>query len=226
MQTQCARSSILFVLVTALISLSPATCFANAGVPMLYLELPFMVSLLIPVVLIECGLLSKYLKLNFKEGLVLSGKANLLSTLVGFPLSWLLHFLAEMTFFVFPYMANNFDLKIISATTHQNNELLFDILLLLPMAPWLAPIEDKLHWMIPAAGAISLIPAYFVTVFFEYKFLKKRIPQDPLTVKKTIIKINLYSYLFLALIWSGHIFYNIQAVEQNKESFLFPFSLF
>ena len=226
MQIQFAGPKILFVLILAVVALSPATCFANAGVPMLYIEWPFMISLLIPVILLESGLLSKFLKINFKESFALMGKANLLSTFVGFPLSWLLHFLVEMASYIFPYMAQKFDLEFISATTYHNNELLFDILGLLVTAPWIAPIEDKLHWMIPAAGIISLIPAYFVTVFFEYKFLKKRISIDALIVRKNIIKINLYSYLFLALVWSVNILVNIQLVNQGRKLFLLPFSLF
>ena len=219
------RLVLLFPLSIVVLIVCPSMAFANAGIPMIIFELPFMVLLLVPVILLEAGLLSRFCKVNIKESLILMTKANLLSTLVGFPLSWILHLLAGMAFSIFPYMAYKFNFTFISESIYQNNQLLFDILGLL-VAPWLAPVENKLYWMIPAAGFIGLIPAYFVTVFFEYKFFKRKCSFESGMVKKTIVKINLYSYLFLALIWTGQIFYNMQLMRQGKDIFIIPFSFF
>jgi len=226
MKCSIKKSKFIIIVAFVIVFHTPVTCFANAGIPMIYLELPFMVTLLIPVIIFEACLLSKFLLVNTKESLILSGKANLISTLIGFPLSWLLSLLVELAFSVFPYLIYKFNLEVVFESVYRNHELLFDILGLFVMAPWLAPIENKLYWMIPAAGFIGLIPAYFVTVLFEYKFLKSRIKCEAITIKSAIIKVNAYSYMFLALVWAGQMLYNVLTFKQGKDMILIPFSLF
>ena len=61
--------------------------FANAGVPLLCVGLPYLAALLIPVTLIEATWYHFVLRISWKEALRGSWKANFWSTLIGIPIA-------------------------------------------------------------------------------------------------------------------------------------------
>jgi hypothetical protein len=68
----------------------PSQASANIGLPMIFVSYPIMLVALIPIIVFEGYLSAKLLKLRFKKSLVPSSLANCVSTILGFPLAWLL----------------------------------------------------------------------------------------------------------------------------------------
>ena len=64
---------------------SATPAMANAGVPMIFITLPGMVVLLLPVVFLESYYAKDRLKLSFCQAFNKIGVANLLSTFIGVP---------------------------------------------------------------------------------------------------------------------------------------------
>lgn len=175
-------------LALGLIFFIPAFAHADAGIPMIFLTFPSMLYALIPVVLIEAFVYAKTLKIEYKQALRPSFFANLLSTLIGIPLAWALLFCVELLFM----FVSSFSPLTREAGTLQK------ILETVLGAAWLGPYEGDLWWMIPTAAAVGLIPAYFVSVYIEFKVTKRYLPaQDPIALKKAVKTGNLITYALL-----------------------------
>ena len=84
-----ARSRAIAGIALACGVLAPAAARANAGLPMLVLALPLMTGALLPVVAVEAWVLAPALGLGLRVAARLSLVANLVSTFVGVPLTWL-----------------------------------------------------------------------------------------------------------------------------------------
>ncbi len=131
---------------------------ANAGVPMLALHLPTMAVLLVPIIAIEY-FYGRY-KLTISRSRVLRGVtgANLASTLVGIPLTWLMMLV----------------LNIATTGTEAKglNTLPGRFASVVLQSSWLVPYETDLDWMIPAATLVLLVPYYFASVAIERLVLR------------------------------------------------------
>src|SRR5262249_20145833 len=111
---------------------------ADMGVPMLFVQLPLLVIVLLPVIALETLVLQRRLGLRVGRALVGATLANLASTFVGFPLAWsALLILQLVTGGLRSWGLGNPALRL-AAVTWQ--------------APWLVPYDDDLYWMIPAAS--------------------------------------------------------------------------
>ncbi len=165
---------------------NPAPAHADAGVPMIVLTFPAMLTALIPIILIEAAVFSKLLKINYKSALLPSFSANAVSTLAGFPLSWLLLFGIEL-------------LTTGGGTALGISTFLGKIAAVTLQAAWLIPYESELGWMVPMAAAVGLVPAYFISLWIELriveKFFKDRNKNE---LKQAVQKANLITYGFLA----------------------------
>jgi len=129
---------------------------ADAGVPMLMLLFPAAFFLLIPIVGIETWVARRIPSVSARRRFVGVFTANAVSTIVGWPLTWLI--LALLQLFVIP--GGN------SGDFHFPHP--FDAVATVTLgAAWLPPDEDNLHWMIPTAAMVLLIPAFFVSVLTE-----------------------------------------------------------
>src|ERR1700732_325085 len=127
--------------------------YADAGVPMIFLTLPAMGILLIPIILVEGFLCKKWLGLPTWEAMKLNAASNLVSTLIGVPLAWAVMFGIEFLAF--------------SAIEHSNAIQNWDspivrVVSLLSSA-WLGPFSDKNIWVIPAATLVLLVPFFFAS---------------------------------------------------------------
>jgi hypothetical protein len=125
----------------------PSVASANAGVPMIFLAMPALGLSIIPIIIIEAIFLSKKLELPISGAFKTTIISNLVSTIVGIPLTWLLLVLIQ----VLAGGGGAFGLdttlgKVLSVTLQ---------------AAWLIPYESDLHWMIPVAGLILLFPFFF-----------------------------------------------------------------
>jgi hypothetical protein len=113
--------------------------------------------LFIPVVAIEAWIARKIVRLSVKRSVLVlaSAGANAVSTLVGIPLVWGILVLIELFFVPRGGQALGIDSfwhRVVAVTVQ---------------APWLIPYESELHWMIPLAAIVLLVPFFFASVFVE-----------------------------------------------------------
>ena len=167
--------------------------FADAGIPMLFIQLPYLAILFLPVIAVESFVTWKRLRISF--GQVLSGtvRANFISTFIGFPLAWLALVVLEM----FLGGGSAWGLKTpaarLAAVTLQ--------------APWLIPYESELYWMIPAASLVLLIPAFPVSVWVEGRCLRRRWTTiDGKRLWQTVWLANAVSYAILFTLAGIHLY--------------------
>jgi len=130
-----------------------APILADAGVPMIFLQVPAMLLALIPVIAVEVYVARKMLKVSTGQNIKAVTIANIVSTLAGFPLAWILLVVVEILLGGGSAYGLDTFWKRVYAVTVQ--------------APWLIPYDKGLNWMIPTAMAYLLIPAFFVSVFVE-----------------------------------------------------------
>jgi hypothetical protein len=123
--------------------------------------------------------------------------ANLASTIVGVPLAWLVMFIIGAGVLAPAARAvHHWDLRIESP--------ILDVLGFLLGIAWLAPVEDQLYWMVPAASALLLIPSFIVSLWIErYICLRLWRSVDPALVRRGVLNTNLASYGLLFLIACG-----------------------
>jgi hypothetical protein len=128
---------------------------ADAGVPMLMVMFPAAFFLLVPIVAVETWIARRISPVSAERRFLGVLTANAVSTIVGWPLTWIL--LALLQLFVIPGGSSGYNFRTpfgaIASVTLQ--------------APWLMPYEDQLYWMVPTAAMVLLIPAFFVTILTE-----------------------------------------------------------
>lgn len=181
------RNTINKYALAASLLLSPSLVHADAGLPMLILAMPIFALSIIPIVIIEAIYMHHYLSLPARVAGQASLMSNLISTLVGIPMTWiLLAILQSWTGGDRAYGLDSTLGKIIAVTWQ---------------APWLIPYEENFDWIIPIAGIVLLIPFYFASWYSEYLTLEKilhRIPSAKLKVCSR--NANLITY-GLMLLW-------------------------
>jgi hypothetical protein len=152
----------------------------------LFVTFPAMVLALIPIVLLESFVLSRVLKRNAASLVTSATTANVVSTIIGIPLTWVALVLLQWgtggdTFHQFPRPLENF-----LAVTWQ--------------APWLLPYEDQLYWMVPVASLFLLVPFFFASYFIEAPIVSRFQRQIPKAqVRAAVFRANVASYAGLAV---------------------------
>jgi hypothetical protein len=126
---------------------------ANVGVPMIALEWPFMFATLIPVIVVEALVLRKHLGLGTGTSFKLSSYANIVSTVIGVPLSWLAMLIVSLVTTGGGALGLSSPLRVVATAVLQ--------------AAWLPPYEAHLLWLIPVAAMVLLIPAFLASVLVE-----------------------------------------------------------
>ena len=174
--------------IAGLLCFAPKVAFANAGVPMIFLVMPTFAIAIVPIVIIESVYLAKTLKISGKVAGKTATISNLVSTLVGIPLTWILLVVIQILTGGDKAYGLNSTLDKILAVTWQ--------------APWLIPYESALHWMVPVAGLVLLIPFFFVSWWSEYLVSKKLLDATRVVIiKRAVRNANLITYGLLVL-WS------------------------
>ena len=167
---------------------------ADAGIPMIVLQMPAMVCALVPVILVEGLLVRHWLPLSYKDAFRGTAVANLVSTIVGVPLAWLFMFAMELGILI----------PVATAADHwhwQMDSPVCRVLEFLVSVAWLGPDEKHLYWMIPAALALLLIPSFMVSVWIERRIGRRHWPHlDVASVRSAVFKANLASYALLFLL--------------------------
>lgn len=138
----------------------PDSLHADAGIPMLAVVWPLSWFAFIPIVAIETIIAWKHIALSLRNSLTGSLVANVISTLVGIPVTWGLLLVVEM-------MATHGGLAYGSRT------IFGKVLSVALQAPWLMTYGEDQHWMVPAA-MLFLLPFFGVTsVFLERPIFRK-----------------------------------------------------
>jgi hypothetical protein len=180
------KLALLLMILLTLWLVTPAE--ANAGVPMIFLTFPGMMKLLIPVILIESYFSKDRIKESFFESCWIFGIANFISTVIGIPITWFILVAIEM-------------IVTDGGRAYGLSTLWHKILAVTVQAPWLIPYEKDLHWMIPVAIIVLLIPYFLVSWWSEYIIVKKILTfKDPILLKSTIFRANIISYMFLLVV--------------------------
>lgn len=170
---------------------------ANAGVPMLALALPGMIISLIPIIIIETWCVRCSLQIPFHRALKAMTVANLESTLIGIPLTWVVWVIIEMAIsFIGYHIGQSLNITLPA--------IVGAIFAVTVGAAWLGPVESDLYWMIPTAMILLLFPFFYVSWLLERsmarRFLKELSTED---VNRATFKANLYSYGILGIIVLG-----------------------
>lgn len=123
--------------------LAPTVSFADVGLPMLAIVWPLSWVAFVPIVAIEAIVARRVVQLQWGKAATSSFVANLVSTIAGIPITWVLLVAIEiaMTCGGRAYgLATPFT-KVLAVTLQ---------------APWLIPYRGDMYWMIPAATAFLL----------------------------------------------------------------------
>ncbi len=164
---------------------------ANAGVPMLFVVGPVLLLALIPISFVEATMDRWRLGIPWNRAILGSFGANVLSTVVGVPVTWVALVLLQLI-----TGGGGGQGVGIQAVTWQ--------------APWLKPYEAELHWMIPAAGMVLCVPFFCASVFTEYKFLYRYWRQlEPGRIRRAVWFANTSTYACLVVFWGVRLFLSI-----------------
>lgn len=158
---------------------------ANAGLPMLTLAWPLAFLLIIPIVAIEAWA-SRGLTLPLSRRIASISVANVVSTLVGWPIAWWC--LVALQMHVIPGGGGAYGLStqfgIIASVSLQ--------------AAWLIPYEDDIYWMVPAACAFLMVPFFLASVIIEDQIHRFGFSDLSSSARRKLTwKVNLWSYGFL-----------------------------
>lgn len=162
----------------AIIFLFSSPAYANVALPLIFFTLPGMALALVPVIAIESYVLMTILGLSIGYGLVVVSVANVVSTMVGIPVTWLL----------------------LSPLAKLPQDKIPGVIWI-----WLGADGEKnpKDWMVPAACLLLLMPYFFVSWFIEYKIVMRMLDGFEPNVSYGVLVGNLVSYGILALIVLG-----------------------
>ena len=90
------KSKVKLLLPLCILLCIPGVASANAGVPMIFLAMPVLGLSIIPIIIIEAMFLGKKLELTTSSAFKTTTISNLVSTIIGIPLTWLLLVLIQM----------------------------------------------------------------------------------------------------------------------------------
>jgi len=183
------RQKLLILIIASLSVLAPEKVYADIPIPTLMYVFPGMIYLLLPIVILEGWVGVKKIGLDWKKAFHISITANLSSTLLGVPFTYLIFGGAAYSF----YGSKPAEpLKTIS------------MYLLQPFL-WFPDMEP---WVYPISILALLVPMFFVTVWVEQwiagKMLKER-TDSKIIAKKWSRLANLASYILIALVLTGYI---------------------
>jgi len=162
---------------------------ANIGLPMIFVHGPVFIMGLIPIVIIETFILRRFIdKSTIFECLKATTVANLVSTVIGLPLTW-------FVFVVIQMLANG-------GGNMPDSTLAERIYAAILQSPWQLPNYHDYGWMIPRAAMIMLVP-FFVISYQTERFVVQHIMKlnENTLVRKGVYWGNVTSYTCLAAFW-------------------------
>jgi hypothetical protein len=183
---------------------------ADAGVPMLFVTMPAMLIALAPIIGMETLLICRRLAYRPWPVLRATAAANVLSTIVGIPITWLALLACEMLIGI--------TVSSIPALDKSHSPAMQVVGFILSAA-WLPPMTGNNWWAVPLATLVLLVPFFFVSVWTEYYVMQRMLPVAATEaaqegeisrgkLARAVRDANLLSYVFLfifvclSLVWS------------------------
>lgn len=164
----------------------------DMGLPMIMPSIVLMAVALIPIILLETYFVGKNLQVDAKKVITPVAVANVVSTFLGIPVTWILLVVLEFA-----------SVSAIGAITDRNPwSELFSVTL---GAPWVAPRGHNEDWVVIGAMLFLLVPYGLASWAIEYfvikaVFAKKLdVSAPPKDLRRAVGKANLISYLLLAV---------------------------
>jgi hypothetical protein len=180
------RSGLRVLFLVCLSFALPHSARADAGIPMLLFVWPAAWILLVPVILIEALVARRVLALPFRRSLRISTVANLWSTFLGIPLTWL----AMLAF----------EYAIGGIATALNIGDIGPVGFLPFSAAWIGPVGRPDAWLVPAAALVLCVPFFFMSVWVEYRVVRRSFPEEEWpSVKKWSWTAHSFTYAAIAV---------------------------
>ncbi|MEI8290136.1 MAG: hypothetical protein WCH99_11745 [Verrucomicrobiota bacterium] len=155
---------------------------ADVAIPIVFKQWPLMLGALVPVIIVEALLIRRWVQLSYRDAFIGMTKANLLSTLAGIPLAWLVMF------------------------------VLFVIMVPVAIAQdkWHMDFSDSLVFQVVSfviGMGFLLVPSFYVSVWLESRICRRAWPGiDPVIVRRGVFRANLASYIMVFILacgWAG-----------------------
>jgi hypothetical protein len=136
---------------------------------MIFITLPGMVVLLLPIIVSETTFVVHRTKLRKQKVLWATTVANIVSTLVGVPLTW-----GALVFCEFGLSATLARFTQLSSRSWDSP--IYQVIGTMLSAPWLAPVGKSASWAVPLAALVLLIPFFFISVWIEQAVMEHLLP--------------------------------------------------
>jgi hypothetical protein len=178
-----------------LLILAPEIALANIAIPMLFFSWPGMFAMFVPIVIVEYIVLKKRWPWVNKKILRSSiGLGNLVSTLVGIPISWCLYYFG----ITLPLDFLIYDPNSLSKSFLSSLQVFAEIF---AGATFIYEVSTPLNsdLIIYIKLVLMLLPAYFLSYWIEVAFLEI----DGISKKEALAgarSANRYSYLFVLIV--------------------------
>ena len=172
--------------------------FANAGVPMLFVGLPYMAAVLAPVIVIEAAWYWCFLRVSWSEAWRGSLNANVVTFFVGLPVAWVLWGVVGWV-----------SVSLMSSSGLLNREQFLEsyavgFLFLVATSGWLPPTPGFGEVLLLGAGMILMLPAYLVSYLSEAAILRGAWRErDARKVSRHVWLAHVVTYglLYLIAVW-------------------------
>ncbi len=158
----CRLSAIL--LETLVLFFLGCPALADAGLPMLIVVWPTAWLLLFMIIPVEAVLFWLLVRTSPETSFKVSTRANVASTIVGIPVTWIGLVVLEMVCGGGRVYGLETNFTRILAVTLQS--------------PWLVPYPDDVEWMKLAAAAVLCVPFFFMSVAVEYSCGKRYVAAE------------------------------------------------
>ena len=188
------NSKVKSLLMLCVLLFIPGVASANVGLPMIIFVIPAFGLSIIPIILIEAIYLGKSLSLSANAAIKTSTISNIISTIFGIPVTWILF----LVFQLFQFLILGGVMLVIGDFSFNLDSKLFMLLAVPLQAAWLGPYESDLHWMIPVAGFVLLVPFFFMSWWVEYIVAKRILTEHPAqSIKVAVRNANIITYALL-----------------------------
>ena len=163
----------------------PIETLANAVAPALFLTMPLMIIGLIPIIGIESYIINKKLDISFENSVNSSIAANIVSTIIGIPFTWIILALVQV---------------LTIGTSETPVETFFQKFLEITLrSPLMTPPYGD-EWMIFAALLFLLIPFFFVSWKIEYFIIRiMNVELEKNEASSACFRANVVTYSLIAL---------------------------
>lgn len=168
---------------------------SNVALPSLFGHQFFMFAALLVVIAIESYIIARLIKVQYGQAFIPCSKANIISTLVGFPLGYFTSFaFFALTGFLLGLFFPDGNSKFVDAFEAVSSHSM--------MMGGIVGYHEQFAIL---AAIFMLIPYYYASVYIEKNSLRKSFPEiDKRQIDHTVIIMNRVTYGLLAFLVTVH----------------------